>query len=218
MMKKIGVVLSGCGVYDGSEIHEAVITLLALSRRGAEVVCFAPDKNQADVINHLTGEPMAENRNVLIEAARIVRGDIHPLIEADAAELDALIVPGGFGAAKNLSTFATQGAECWVDPDLKALSQAMHAAGKPLGFICIAPAILPAIFDFPLRLTIGTDIDTAELVDEMGGEHVPCPVDDIVVDEDNKIVTTPAYMLAQDIAEAAAGIEKLVDRVLVLAE
>ena len=141
---------------------------------------------------------MAESRNVLIEAARIVRGDIHPLVQADAAELDALIVPGGFGAAKNLSTFATQGAACHVDPDLKALSLAMHAAGK--------------------RLTIGTDIDTAEIVEDMGGEHVPCPVDDIVVDEDNKIVTTPAYMLAQNIAEAAAGIENVFDRVLVLTE
>ena len=217
-MKKIGVVLSGCGVYDGSEIHETVLTLLALSHQGADVICFAPDKTQADVINHLNGEPMAESRNVLIEAARIVRGDIHPLAQADAAELDALIVPGGFGAAKNLSTFATEGAACHVDPDLKALSLAMHAAGKPQGFICIAPAMLPKIFDFPLRLTIGTDIDTAEIVEDMGGEHVPCPVDDIVVDEDNKIITTPAYMLAQNIAEAAAGIEKLVDRVLVLTE
>ena len=179
-MKKVGVVLSGCGVYDGSEIHETVLTLLALSRQGADVICFAPDKTQADVVNHLTGEPMAESRNVLIEAARIVA--------------------------------------CQVEPDLKALSLAMHAAGKPQGFICIAPAMLPKIFDFPLRLTIGTDIDTAEIVEDMGGEHVPCPVDDIVVDEDNKIVTSPAYMLAQNIAEAAAGIEKLVDRVLVLTE
>lgn len=218
MMKKIGVVLSGCGVYDGSEIHEAVLTLLALARHGAEAVCFAPDKHQGEVINHLTGEPMAENRNVLIEAARIVRGDIHPLVQADAAMLDALIVPGGFGAAKNLSTFASQGAQCQIDPDLNALSQAMHTAGKPQGFICIAPAMLPKIFDFPLRLTIGTDIDIAEIVEDMGGEHVPCPVDDIVVDEDNKIVTTPAYMLAQNIAQAASGIEKLVERVLVLTE
>ena len=206
-MKKIGVVLSGCGVYDGSEIHEAVLTLLALSRQGAEVVCFAPDKSQADVINHLTGEPMAESRNVLIEAARIARGDIHPLGQADASQLDALIVPGGFGAAKNLSTFAAQGAECHVDPDLRSLARAM-----------LAPAMLPKIFDFPLRLTIGTDIDTADLIEEMGGEHVPCPVDDIVVDEENKIITTPAYMLAQSIAEAATGIDKLVDRVLVLSE
>ncbi|POZ16866.1 isoprenoid biosynthesis protein ElbB [Lelliottia aquatilis] len=215
-MKKVGVVLSGCGVYDGAEIHESVLTLLALAKQGAEAVCFAPDKNQLDVINHLTGEPMSETRNVLIEAARIARGNIQPLSLASADELDALIVPGGFGAAKNLSNFASQGSECRVDDGLKNLAQLMHAAGKPLGFMCIAPAMLPKIFDFPLRLTIGTDIDTAELIEEMGGEHVPCPVEDIVVDEDNKIVTTPAYMLAQNIAEAAIGIEKLVERVLVL--
>lgn len=217
-MKKVGIVLSGCGVNDGSEIHEAVLSLLAVARNGAEAVCFAPHKSQSDVVNHLTGETMAESRNVLIEAARIARGAIQPLSDATAETLDALIVPGGFGAAKNLSNFASQGAACTVDSDLKRLAQAMHAAGKPLGFICIAPAMLPKIFDFPLRLTIGTDIDTAELLEEMGAEHVPCPVDDIVVDEDNKVVTTPAYMLAQNIAEAAAGIDKLVTRVLVLTE
>ncbi|MFA1647631.1 MAG: isoprenoid biosynthesis glyoxalase ElbB [Enterobacteriaceae bacterium] len=217
-MKKVGVVLSGCGVYDGAEITESVLTLLALSRGGAQAICFAPDKVQSDVINHLTGEVMADSRNVLIEAARIARGDIHPLNMAKPEALDALIVPGGFGAAKNLSNFAAQGSQCEIDDDLKALAQQMHQQGKPLGFICIAPALLPKIFDFPLRLTIGTDIDTAEVIEEMGGEHVPCPVEDIVVDEDNKIVTTPAYMLAQTIAEAAAGIDKLVARVLVLTE
>ncbi|MFK3706795.1 isoprenoid biosynthesis glyoxalase ElbB [Klebsiella sp. NPDC088457] len=217
-MKKIGVVLSGCGVYDGTEIHEAVITLLAIARSGAQAVCFAPDKSQTDVINHLTGEPLAESRNVLIEAARIARGDIQPLARARADDLDALIVPGGFGAAKNLSSFAAQGAECAVDSDLQALTLAMHQAGKPLGFMCIAPALLPKILPIPLRVTIGTDIDTADVMEEMGVEHVPCPVDDIVVDEENKVVTTPAYMLAQNIAEAATGIEKLVARVLVLAE
>ncbi len=217
-MKKIGVVLSGSGVYDGSEIHEAVITLLAIAREGAEAVCFAPDKPQTDVINHLTGEPMGESRNVLIEAARIARGAILPIAQASINDLDALIVPGGFGTAKNLSSFASLGSESVVDPDLKRLALEMHQAGKPLGFMCIAPAMLPKIFAFPLRLTIGTDIDTAEVLEDMGAEHVPCPVDDIVVDEDNKVVTTPAYMLAQNIAEAAAGIEKLVSRVLVLTE
>lgn len=217
-MKKIGVVLSGCGVYDGSEIHEAVLTLLAIARNDAQAICFAPDRQQTDVINHLTGETMADSRNVLIEAARITRGDIHPLAQAAASDLDALIVPGGFGAAKNLSNFASQGSECRVDSDLAALAVAMHQSGKPLGFMCIAPAMLPKIFDFPLRVTIGTDIDTAEVLEDMGAEHVPCPVDDIVVDEDNKIVTTPAYMLAQDIAQAAFGIEKLVSRVLALTE
>lgn len=217
-MKKIGVVLSGCGVYDGTEIHEAVITLLAIARNNAQAVCFAPDKGQMDVVNHLAGDAMAESRNVLIEAARIARGDIHPLSQAQVATLDALIVPGGFGAAKNLSNFATEGRECVVDSELKALTLAMHQAGKPLGFMCIAPAMLPKIFDFPLRITIGTDIDTAEELEAMGAEHVPCPADDIVVDEENKVVTTPAYMLAQDIAQAATGIEKLVSRVLALCE
>lgn len=217
-MKKIGVILSGAGVYDGSEIHEAVITLLAIARHGAQAVCFAPDKWQSDVVNHLTGETLAERRNVLIESARIARGNVQPLSQASANDLDALIVPGGFGAAKNLSNFACLGSECTVDSSLKTLALEMHEAGKPLGFMCIAPAMLPKIFDFPLRLTIGTDIDTAEVLEEMGAEHVPCPVDDIVVDEENKVVTTPAYMLAEDIAQAASGIEKLVARVLVLAE
>lgn len=217
-MKKVGVILSGAGVYDGSEIHEAVITLLAIARHGAQAVCFAPDKWQSDVVNHVMGETLAERRNVLIEAARIARGNVQPLSQASANDLDALIVPGGFGAAKNLSNFASLGSECTVDSSLKTLALEMHEAGKPLGFMCIAPAMLPKIFDFPLRLTIGTDIDTAEVLEEMGAEHVPCPVDDIVVDEEHKVVTTPAYMLAEDIAQAASGIEKLVARVLVLAE
>lgn len=215
-MKQVGVVLSGCGVYDGSEIHEAVIALLAIARAGAQAVCFAPDKLQADVINHLSGEPMAEKRNVLTEAARIARGNISPLTSARAADLDALIVPGGFGAAKNLSDFASKGNQCTLDPQLVSLSQAMSAAGKPQGFICIAPAMLPQLVSAPLRLTIGTDSDTAEIIESMGATHIPCPVDDIVVDEAHKIVTTPAYMLAQSIDEAATGIEKLVARVLEL--
>lgn len=217
-MKKVGVILSGAGVYDGSEIHEAVITLLAIARHGAQALCFAPDKWQSDVVNHVTGETLAERRNVLIEAARIARGNVQPLSQAFANDLDALIVPGGFGAAKNLSNFASLGSECTVDSSLKTLALEMHEAGKPLGFMCVAPAMLPKIFDFPLRLTIGTDIDTAEVLEEMGAEHVPCPVDDIVVDEEHKVVTTPAYMLAEDIAQAASGIEKLVARVLVLGE
>ncbi len=217
-MKKVGVILSGAGVYDGAEIHEAVITLLAIARSGAEAVCFAPDKWQSDVVNHLTGDVMTESRNVLVEAARIARGNIRPLAQLSVNDLDALIVPGGFGAAKNLSNFASQGSACVVDDTLKQRVLEMYQAGKPLGFMCIAPALLPKIFDFPLRLTIGTDVDIAEVLEEMGAEHVPCPVDDIVVDEENKVVTTPAYMLAEDIAQAAVGIEKLVTRILVLAE
>lgn len=213
-MKKVGVVLSGCGVYDGSEIHEAVITLLAIARAGAEAVCFAPDKPQAEVINHLTNDKANDRRNVLVEAARITRGAIAPLANANADKLDALIVPGGFGAAKNLSNFALKGIECLVDSELRRLTRELHAQSKPIGFMCIAPAMLPKILDMPVRLTIGTDIDIAEMLEEMGAEHIPCPVNDIVVDEEHKVVTTPAYMLATRIDEAAAGIEKLVARVL----
>ncbi|CAI2137461.1 Sigma cross-reacting protein 27A [Serratia fonticola] len=217
-MKQVAVVLSGCGVYDGAEIHEAVLTLLALDRAGAQAVCFAPDKAQLHVINHLSGEEMPESRNVLLESARIARGKIQALSLADAEQLDALIVPGGFGAAKNLSSFATQGAECSVDPDLSKLIREMHKKNKPMGFMCIAPTLLPKVFDQPLRLTIGNDPDLGEVIDAMGGEPVICPVDDIVVDIENKVVTTPAYMLAQSIGEAAQGIDKLVSRVLGLVE
>lgn len=217
-MKKIGVVLSGCGVYDGSEIHEAVITLLFVARAGAKALCFAPDKLQADVINHVTGDAVAETRNVLTEAARIARGDISPLTAACPETLDGLIVTGGFGAAKNLCDFAGKGKDFTLDPDFMRLSQAMFAAGKPQGFICIAPVMLPKLINAPLRLTIGTDIETSELIDAMGATHVACPADDIVVDEEYKVVTTPAYMLAKTIDQAATGIEKLVNRVLDLCQ
>ncbi|MGB8665351.1 MAG: isoprenoid biosynthesis glyoxalase ElbB [Serratia inhibens] len=217
-MKNVGVVLSGCGVYDGAEIHEAVLTLLAVDRAGAQAVCFAPDKSQLHVINHLTGDEMPEKRNILVESARIARGNIQPLSQADASQLDALIVPGGFGAAKNLSSFASEGAECWIDKDLAKLTQQMHKANKPIGFMCISPALLPKLLDQQVRLTIGNDPDLGEVIDAMGGEPVICPVDDIVVDIENKVVTTPAYMLAKSIGEAADGIDKLVSRVLDLIE
>jgi enhancing lycopene biosynthesis protein 2 len=217
-MKNVGVVLSGCGVYDGTEIHEAVLTLLALDRAGAKAVCFAPDKPQLHVINHLSGDEVPEQRNVLVESARIARGEVQPLSQADASQLDALIVPGGFGAAKNLSSFASEGEGCWIDKDLVKLTQQMHKANKPIGFMCIAPALLPKLLDQQVRLTIGNDLDLGEVIDAMGGEPVICPVDDIVVDSENKVVTTPAYMLAKSIGEAASGIDKLVSRVLDLAE
>ncbi|GAB7194692.1 MULTISPECIES: isoprenoid biosynthesis glyoxalase ElbB [Dickeya] len=217
-MKKVGVVLCGCGVYDGSEIHEVVLTLLAIDRAGAEAVCFAPDKEQLHVVNHLNGEVTGEKRNVLAESARIARGKIQPLSSADPQQLDALIVPGGFGAAKNLSDFATRGADCEIDKELKILTREIHKKNKPIGFICIAPAMLPKLLDTSVRLTIGNDMGTAQAIEAMGGVHVECPVDDIVVDVAHKVVTTPAYMLANSISEAASGIEKLVARVLELAE
>ncbi len=214
---KVAVILSGCGVYDGAEIYESVLTLLALEQEGCQYQCFAPNITQAHVINHLTGEVMPETRNVLVEAARIVRGNIHDLSAANAAEFDALILPGGYGAAKNLSDFAFKGAECSVQPDVLAFCKAMVAQNKPLGFICIAPAIIPHVYGEGAKVTIGTDTGTAAAIEQMGGQHVSCPVDDCVIDEAHKVVSTPAYMLAGNIAEAASGISKLVKAVVRLA-
>ena len=217
MSKKVAVILSGCGVYDGAEIHESVLTLLRLSQRGAEVQCFAPDIAQHHVINHLTGEEAAESRNVLVEAARIARGEIKPVTALDAADFDALLLPGGFGAAKNLSDFAFKGADCSVQPDVLKACQSFAAAGKPVGLICIAPAMAARIYGEGVQCTIGTDEGTASALSSMGAEHVDCQVEDIVIDAQRKLVTTPAYMLAGSIAEAASGIFKLVDSVLSLA-
>ena len=216
MTKKVAVILSGCGVYDGAEIHESVITLLRLDQRGAQVQCFAPDIAQLHVINHLTGEEMPESRNVLVESARIARGEVKDIREAKAEDFDALIVPGGFGAAKNLSTFATDGADCSVNADVLALAEAFAAACKPVGLICISPALAAKIYGPGVVCTIGTDADTAAAVVKMGGTHEECDVHDIVEDVQRKLVTTPAYMSAKTISDAAGGIYKLVDRVLEL--
>lgn len=221
MAKQIGVILSGCGVYDGSEIHESVFTLLALDKAGAKAVCMAPDIDQMHVINHLTGEQMAgEKRNVLVESARIARGDIKSVKDVQASKLDGLILPGGFGAAKNLCDFATQGENCQVDPDVKNLIQDMQDTGKPIGFICIAPAVIAKVAQekkLSIQLTIGSDNETASTLQKMGACHINATVSEIVIDEANKIVTTPAYMLAERISEAADGIEKLVQAVIDMA-
>ncbi|MDF2490689.1 MAG: isoprenoid biosynthesis protein [Pseudomonas sp.] len=216
MIKKVAVILSGCGVYDGAEIQESVITLLRLDQRGAKVQCFAPNIAQMHVVDHLTGEEMPESRNVLVESARIARGQVKDLREADAHDFDALIVPGGFGAAKNLSNFAVEGANCSVHPDVLALAEAFAEAGKPVGLICISPALAAKIYGPGVVCTIGNDADTSAAVVKMGGTHEECDVHDIVEDIQRKLVSTPAYMLATSISEAAGGIYKLVDRVLEL--
>lgn len=217
-MAKVGVLLSGCGVFDGAEIHEAVLTLLALDRAGAEIVCMAPNVEQAHVINHLTQEVTAEKRNVLVESARIARGEIKDLKDVQAGDLDALIMPGGFGAAKNLSDFAFKGPQATVHPEVKRLLNDLAAAGKPIGAICIAPATLTkALADRKPEVTIGTDAGTASAIEAMGGRHKSCSVDMIHLDAGNKLVSTPAYMLGPGIKDVAQGIEKLVARVVELA-
>ncbi|MDN4544324.1 isoprenoid biosynthesis glyoxalase ElbB [Pseudomonas sp. C32] len=216
MSKKVAVILSGCGVYDGAEIYESVITLLRLDQRGAQVQCFAPDIAQLHVINHLTGEEMPEARNVLVESARIARGEVKDIREANAEDFDALIIPGGFGSAKNLSNFAIEGTACTVQPDVLTLTEAFAEAGKPVGLICISPALAAKIYGPGVTCTIGNDTDTATALNKMGATHKECAVSDIVEDKARKLVSTPAYMLAQSISEAASGINKLVDRVLEL--
>lgn len=217
MHKNVAVILSGCGVYDGSEIYESVLTLLRLDQRGARVQCFAPNIPQLQVIDHYRGEEMQESRNVLVEAARLARGNIKDVREGRVEDFDALILPGGFGAAKNLSDFAVSGAHCTVQPDVLAFAQAFAQAGKPVGLICIAPALAAKIYGPGVVCTIGNDPDTAAALTRMGAQHEVCAVDEIVVDTQRKLVTTPAYMLAKSIGETASGINKLVDRVLELA-
>jgi enhancing lycopene biosynthesis protein 2 len=220
-MARVAVILSGCGVFDGSEIHEAVLTLLALDRAGAQIQCLAPNKNQLHVVNHLTQQPAAqESRNVLVESARIARGNIKDLAAVSADEFDAVILPGGYGAAKNLCDYAQRAAQCDLDPAVKSFLTAMHQAGKPIGAICISPVIIARAFGAhgSPKVTVGTDPDTANHIEAMGAEHISCPVDDFIVDADAHIVTTPAYMLARSIKEAADGIEKLVREVLRLAK
>lgn len=219
MKKRVGVCLSGCGVLDGSEIHEAVLTLLAIERAGAEAVWMAPDGDQMHVVDHVKGEPVAgARRKVLVESARIARGEIQNLKDVKAEEIDALVFPGGYGAAKNLCTFAVDGADCQVDPEVERLIREMNEAGKPIGFLCIAPVIAAKVLGSKnILLTIGKDSETASAVGRMGGRHRECEANECVVDWENKIVSTPAYMLAKGPAEMVDGIEKLVNRVLDLA-
>jgi enhancing lycopene biosynthesis protein 2 len=209
---KIGIILSGCGYIDGAEIHEAVLTMLAVDKAGAEMVVMAPDTPQSHVVNHLNGnESTGESRNVLLESARIARGAIKPINEIKIDELDALILPGGYGAAKNLCNFALKGAGMNVLPEVEDIINEIHSQGKPIGFICIAPVIAAKILgDGKLKLTIGNDPETAKAINAMGGVHVNCPTDDCVIDLEHKVVSTPAYMLGPNIARVCLGIEKLV--------
>jgi len=217
MSKRIGVILSGCGFKDGAEIHEAVITLLALDRGGAEVKVMAPNKSQMDVINHKTDARTGEVRNAMTEAARIARGSIVDIAEVKADELDGIILPGGYGAAKNLVDFAVKGADCTIHPEVDRLLNDMFRAKKPIGVECIAPAVLARALKgkgVKVKLTIGNDAGTAKALEALGAKHVNCAVGDIVVDEKHKVVSTPAYMLGPGIKDVAEGIEKLVAKVL----
>jgi enhancing lycopene biosynthesis protein 2 len=214
-MKKVGVILSGCGVRDGSEIHEAVLTLLAIDRCGAEAVCMAPNVEFPET-DHLTMQETGAMRNALVESARIARGDIRDIKDVTASSLDAVILPGGFGAAKNLCDFAVQGAAATVNPEVARLLKEMAAARKPIGAICIAPVVIAAVLGKELApiVTIGTDAATAAEIVKTGAVHQECPVTDSVADCDKMVVTTPAYMLATRISQVYEGIDRCVHDVI----
>jgi enhancing lycopene biosynthesis protein 2 len=205
----IAVILAGCGNKDGAEIHEATLTLWAIHRHGADYQCYAPDKKQHHVLNHITGEEMAEERNVLIEAARIARGDIKSLAQFDAQAHDVLILPGGFGAAKNLCTYAFDGPECTVDESVAAAVRTMYAAQKPIGALCIAPVILARLLP-NVMVTVGSDVQTAGHITRMGARHQDTTHGEIAVDTANRVVTTPCYMLDARVDQIGEGAERLV--------
>ncbi|OHC74737.1 MAG: isoprenoid biosynthesis protein ElbB [Rhodospirillales bacterium RIFCSPLOWO2_12_FULL_58_28] len=212
---KVAVVLSGCGVFDGAEIHESTFILLALDRRGAAYQCYAPDIDQHHVINHLNGAEMNETRNVLRESARIARGKIKPLSELDATDADALIFPGGFGVAKNLCTLAFDGAKCSVNDEVARVVKGFHAAGKPIAALCIAPAMMAKLLA-GAEVTIGHDHGTAQTIEKMGGKHKPTGPCEVVVDAANKLVTAPCYMLESTISQIADGADNAVKELLKL--
>ncbi|XP_032222565.2 glutamine amidotransferase-like class 1 domain-containing protein 3, mitochondrial [Nematostella vectensis] len=224
--KSVAVVLSGCGVFDGSEVHEASSILVHLSRAGADVSIYAPDIPQMHVINHAKGQPSEETRNVLHESARIARGKITALSELNSANHDAVVFPGGFGAAKNLSTFATEGADLKVNDQVQKTIQEFHSSKKPIGLCCIAPVIAAKLIP-GCEVTVGQDTDdgtgkwpyagTAEAITKMNSKHINKNVDEIHIDSANKLVTTPAFMCETRLHEIHDGIGKMVEAIMDLA-
>ena len=216
-MKKFAVVLSGSGVYDGAEIHEATLTMLAIARQGAEYQCFAPNINQHHVINHLNGEEMNETRNVLVESARIARGNIKDLVEFNGNDFDAIIFPGGFGVAKNLSTVAFEGASATVLPEVEKAIKQMFDLKKPIGALCISPTIIAKVLG-GVNVTIGQDEGTAEVIEAFGATHVETEHGDVVFDEENLVFTTPCYMLDATILDIDDGATNVVYAMLEMME
>jgi len=208
-MKKFAVILAGSGAFDGAEIHEATLTLLAIMKLGAEYEIFAPDMTQHHVINHLTGKEMPEKRNVLVESARIARGNIKSLTQFKADLFDAIILPGGFGVAKNLCTWAFEGDDCSVNADVEKAIKGMYAAKKPIGAMCIAPVILGKLFA-GTNLTTGDDKASADFIKKMGSEYTRTTHGEVIIDKNRKLFTTPCYMLEASIVEIAEGTENLV--------
>lgn len=214
--KKVAIILSGCGVYDGSEIIESVATILAIEKCGAKCVFFAPEIPQADVVNHLTGKTESQTRNVLQESARIARGKILNLDAFKVEDFDAIIFPGGFGAAKNLSSYAFKNTDATLLPKVECAVLGMFNAKKPIGFLCISPASIGAVAlgKFGVELTIGNDKDTAQTIEALGARHKVCEASNFVKDKNTNVYSTPAFMSAKTALEASIGIEKMVRAML----
>lgn len=212
-MKHFAVILAGCGVFDGAEIQEAVLTLLAIEKLGGTYQCFAPDVKQFHVLNHITGETMNETRNVLVESARIARGNIKPLQEFQAVEHDGLIFPGGFGCAKNLCNWAIKGDQCIVNPDVEHAIKTMFEAQKPIGAMCIAPVILAKLFKGS-SLTTGDDPASGSFIEKMGNKYIQTSHGEVVTDKVRKLFTTPCYMLDATIGQIAEGTENIVKEMM----
>ena len=214
--KQTAIILSGCGVYDGAEIHEAILTMLAIAKQNADYTIFAPDIEQHHVINHLKGEETTEKRNVLVEAARIARGDIKALSDYRVQDFDALFIPGGFGAAKNLSSFAFDGANCTIEKETERAIIETHSAKKPIGALCITPALIAKVLK-DVKVTIGQDKATAEAIEQMGSTHANSNHGEVIIDEANKLATTPCYMLDANLVQIAEGADNIVKAVLNMA-
>lgn len=226
-MKKIAVILSGCGVYDGSEIHEAVLTLLEIKRQGADYACFAPDKEQLHTLNHTNGEEMLPNRNILVESARIARGEISPLTELSVADFDGIMLPGGFGAAKNLTTWGVSGPEGEIDTEVKRVLNDAITSSVPVALICMSPVIMAKALegtDISVALTVGNTTDDSpyeieaisEGMESLGASAKMCGLTETIIDREHKIVTSPAYMMDVDIVQVAEGIANTVSELLKL--
>lgn len=213
--KRFAVILAGCGVLDGAEIQEATLTLLAIAKAGGSYVCFAPDKEQTQVINHLTGKPMNEERNILVESARITRGKIKPLDLYEPENFDAVIFPGGFGVAKNLCSLAFEGSDCTVDPEVELAVIASVEASIPIGALCIAPALIAKILP-GADVTIGNDPETIQIIERMGGTHHKTNHAEVIIDEKYKLVTSPCYMLDANILQIEEGTQNVVDELIKL--
>ncbi|EPE37185.1 isoprenoid biosynthesis glyoxalase ElbB [Candidatus Photodesmus anomalopis] len=206
---KIAVVLSGCGVFDGSEINEVVLSLFELEKQSINYEVFAQDKNQKHVINHYNQSSDNFTRNILFESSRIVRGNIKKLSELNYNTFDGLLIPGGFGVAKNLSNLAFKNGHFTIDIEFKKIMT--NFIGKPSGYLCIAPMLIPHVYR-NAKCTIGNDPEMAKIINNLGGIHVNCSANDIVIDEKNRLITTPGYMMTNSRVEVHLGIEKLVSK------